>query len=80
MLQVIRDMTGPGRRRGAGHRYSWTARAVLDELDFGSQVGGELEIATTLCHEVRASHEPVVIDKASDDPPLPAPHLQALPL
>ena len=69
MLQVIRDMTGL--RFAAVARVtgtSWTACAVLDELDFGLQVGGELEIATTLCHEVRASHEPVVIDKASDDP------------
>ena len=69
MLQVIRDMTGL--RFAAVARVtgtSWTACAVLDQLDFGLLVGGELDIASTLCHQVRASHLPVVIDKASDDP------------
>ena len=47
---------------------SWTACAVLDQLGFGLQVGGELEVTTTLCHEIRQAHHAVVIDKASDDP------------
>ncbi|VVM92184.1 Adaptive-response sensory-kinase SasA [Pseudomonas fluorescens] len=69
MLQVIREMTGL--RFAAVARVtedSWTACAVLDQLGFGLQVGGELEVTTTLCHEIRQAHHAVVIDKASDDP------------
>jgi signal transduction histidine kinase len=46
---------------------SWTACAVLDKIGFGLRVGGELEVTTTLCHEIRAAHAPIVIEKASDD-------------
>ena len=69
MLQVINEMTGL--RFAAVARVtddSWTACAVLDHLDFGLLVGGELDLTTTLCHEVRSSHVSVVIDKASEDP------------
>ena len=69
ILQVIRELTGL--RFCAVARVtenSWTACAVLDQLDFGLQVGGELEVATTLCHEIRQAHQSVVIDKASEDP------------
>ena len=69
ILQVIREMTGL--RFAAVARVtedSWTACAVLDQLGFGLQVGGELEVTTTLCHEIRQAHHAVVIDKASDDP------------
>ncbi|HVF30044.1 MAG TPA: PAS domain S-box protein, partial [Pyrinomonadaceae bacterium] len=45
----------------------WTACAVLDEMDFGLPVGGELEVATTLCSEVRDRHAPIVISHASED-------------
>lgn len=41
---------------------------MLDQLDFGLQVGGELDVVTTLCHEIRSAHVSVVIDKASEDP------------
>ena len=47
---------------------SWTACAVLDNVDFGLKAGGELDVTTTLCREVRECREPIVIDKASDDP------------
>jgi len=69
LLQVIREMTGL--RFAAVARVtedSWTACAVLDQLDFGLQVGGELDVVTTLCHEIRSAHQSVVIDKASADP------------
>lgn len=69
MLQVISDMTGL--RFAAVARVTddtWTACAVLDQLDFGLGVGGELDLTTTICHEIRGSHESVVIDKASEDP------------
>ncbi|WP_455930506.1 GAF domain-containing sensor histidine kinase [Pseudomonas fluorescens] len=69
MLQVISDMTGL--RFAAVARVtddSWTACAVLDQLAFGLGIGGELDLTTTICHEIRGSHVSVVIDKASEDP------------
>jgi signal transduction histidine kinase len=69
MLQVIRESTGL--RFAAVARVtedSWIACAVLDQLDFGLHVGSELEVVTTLCHEIRQSHHSVVIDNASEDP------------
>ncbi|MHC8383166.1 GAF domain-containing sensor histidine kinase [Pseudomonas sp. LB3P14] len=69
ILQVIRELTGL--RFAAVARVtedSWTACAVLDQLNFGLQVGGELDLVTTLCHEIRQAHQSVVIDKASEDP------------
>ena len=69
ILQVVRELTGL--RFVAVARVtedSWTACAVLDQLNFGLQVGGELDLATTLCHEIRQAHHSVVIDKASEDP------------
>ncbi|MCS4248895.1 MULTISPECIES: GAF domain-containing sensor histidine kinase [unclassified Pseudomonas] len=69
MLKVISDMTGL--RFAAVARVTddhWTACAVLDKLDFGLGVGSELDLTTTICHEIRSSHESVVIDKASEDP------------
>ncbi|MDY7231514.1 GAF domain-containing sensor histidine kinase [Hyalangium rubrum] len=46
---------------------SWTACAVRDLMDFGLTVGAELDVATTLCSEVRGSLQPIVIDHASQD-------------
>jgi signal transduction histidine kinase len=46
---------------------SWTACAVLDEIDFGLKAGDDLDVSTTLCSEVRDSRMPVAIDKASED-------------
>ncbi|MHC8295759.1 GAF domain-containing sensor histidine kinase [Pseudomonas sp. LB3P58] len=69
ILQVIHELTGL--RFVAVARVteeSWTACAVFDQLNFGLQVGGELDLVTTLCHEIRRSHHSVVIDKASEDP------------
>ncbi|MDD1017224.1 ATP-binding protein [Pseudomonas rubra] len=68
ILQVICETTGM--RFAAVARVTdsnWTACAVLDSLGFGLKVGGELDLITTLCHEIRASHQTIVIDKASTD-------------
>lgn len=48
-------------------RDSWTTCAVLDQIGFGLKPGDELDVATTLCSEVRDSNAPIVIDKASED-------------
>lgn len=47
---------------------SWTACSVLDELGFGLVPGGELELETTICNEIREHHEPVIFGKASEHP------------
>jgi sigma-B regulation protein RsbU (phosphoserine phosphatase) len=46
---------------------SWTACAVLDNIDLGLKAGDPLDVATTLCSEVRDSRAPVIIDQASTD-------------
>jgi phosphoserine phosphatase RsbU/P len=46
----------------------WKACAVLDRMDFGLAPGGELELTTTLCHEVHVKKTPIVIEHASADP------------
>jgi signal transduction histidine kinase len=47
---------------------SWTACATLDRMDFGLRVGDELNVAHTLCREVRGSLAPIVIEHASREP------------
>jgi signal transduction histidine kinase len=47
---------------------SWTTCAVHDEIGFGLKPGDELELATTLCNEVRAGDQLIVMDKASEHP------------
>lgn len=46
----------------------WTACAVLDDLGFGLQPGGQLELATTICDEIRQHHRVVAFDHASEHP------------
>jgi signal transduction histidine kinase len=68
ILQVICETTGM--QFAAVARVtdnSWTACAVLDTLGFGLNVGDDLDVATTLCHEVKTTHRTIVIDKASED-------------
>jgi signal transduction histidine kinase len=43
---------------------SWTALAVLDRMNFGLSVGDHLDVATTLCSEVRATSEPIIMEHA----------------
>lgn len=45
----------------------WICCAVNDQLGFGLKVGDHLEVATTLCSEVRSSLSPIVISHASED-------------
>jgi signal transduction histidine kinase len=45
----------------------WIACSVLDEIDFGLKPGGELKVETTICHEIRQSREPVVINNVAED-------------
>jgi signal transduction histidine kinase len=45
----------------------WVACGVKDEIAFGLRPGGELEIATTICNEIRESREAVVINNVAED-------------
>lgn len=70
MLQVISETTGLGFAAVARvTNSSWTACAVLDNLNFGLKPGEELELTTTICHEIQSSHlhEAVIIDHVSED-------------
>src|SRR4051812_24415671 len=68
ILQIVSETTGL--RFAAVARVtesSWTACAVLDKIDFGLRVGGGLDVSTTLCKEIRASREPIIIENARED-------------
>src|SRR4051794_36310725 len=46
----------------------WIACAVHDEIAFGLKSGDTLDVATTLCSEVRDSRSPIIVEHASEDP------------
>jgi GAF domain-containing protein len=46
----------------------WIACQVLDKIEFGLNPGDELEVATTICDDIRKTCTMVVIDYAPDDP------------
>jgi signal transduction histidine kinase len=69
MLEVICQTTGMG--FAAVSRVTtdrWIACSVLDKVNFGLGSGSELEIATTICNEIRDSGKEVVIDHVAEDP------------
>lgn len=45
----------------------WIACSVKDEIQFGLKPGGELEVETTICNEIRQSRQPVVINNVAED-------------
>jgi signal transduction histidine kinase len=45
----------------------WIACAVRDEIDFGLRPGGELQVETTICDEIRDSGQLVAIDHVAED-------------
>jgi len=46
---------------------SWTACAVLDNLDFGLNPGDQLELSTTYCNTARENAAPLVVKHASQN-------------
>lgn len=69
ILEVLHQTTGMGFcavARVTPER--WIACAVHDTIEFGLEPGGELQVETTICHEIRQSLEPVVIDSVAVDP------------
>jgi signal transduction histidine kinase len=68
ILEVVCRTTGLGFAAVARVTETrWIACAVRDEIAFGLVPGGELEVATTLCDEIRATGEPILIDHVSED-------------
>jgi signal transduction histidine kinase len=68
ILQVVCRTTGMGFAAVARVTEDrWITCSVLDEIDFGLKPGGELNVETTICHEIRACREAVVIDDVAED-------------
>ncbi len=68
ILEVVCRTTGMGFAAVARVTEDrWIACSVKDDIAFGLQPGDELEVKTTICHEVRQSKEPVVIDNVPED-------------
>jgi signal transduction histidine kinase len=68
ILEVVCRTTGMGFSAVARVTEDrWIACAVRDEIDFGLKPGGELQIKTTICDEIRDTRQPVVIDHVAED-------------
>ncbi|MGJ8570173.1 MAG: GAF domain-containing sensor histidine kinase [Hoeflea sp.] len=68
ILDVVCRLTGMGFAavaRVTDER--WIACQVLDNVNFGLAPGGELEVETTLCHEIRQHREAIAIDDVAAD-------------
>ncbi len=46
----------------------WVACGVRDEIAFGLEPGGELDVGSTICNEIRDHREAVIIDDVDNDP------------
>ncbi len=69
LLRVLCETTGMGFAAVARvSAATWTACAVIDDIQLGIQAGGQLDVNSTLCMESRAANAPVVIESASTDP------------
>jgi light-regulated signal transduction histidine kinase (bacteriophytochrome) len=69
LLDVICQTTGMGFAAVARvTEKRWITCSVHDAINFGITAGDELEIKTTLCDEVRASNEEIIIDNVAFDP------------
>jgi signal transduction histidine kinase len=69
LLRVIAETTGMGFAAVARvTEGTWTACAVHDRIAFNLKPGGQLDVSTTLCNEVRQTNTPIVIEHASQHP------------
>ena len=68
ILEVVCRVTGMGFAAVARVTEDrWVACKVLDNIDFGTKPGGELQVETTICDEIRRSRQSVVIDHVAED-------------
>ncbi|WP_344851925.1 GAF domain-containing sensor histidine kinase [Pedobacter jeongneungensis] len=69
ILEIVCRTTGMGFAAVARvTEDKWIACAIHDEINFGLAVGGELNLETTICNEIRQHKKPVVIDHVAEDP------------
>lgn len=68
ILEIVCRATGMGFAAVARvTETQWIACAVKDDISFGLKPGGELELETTICNEIRTHHQEVVIDHVAED-------------
>lgn len=68
ILEVVCHTTGLGFAAVARVTEDrWIACAVRDRIRFGLVPGGELQVATTICSEIRDTGQTVVIEHAAED-------------
>lgn len=68
LLDVVCSTTGMGFAAIARvTEERWITCSVKDDISFGLQPGDELDVETTLCHEVRQFDEAIVIDHVEKD-------------
>jgi signal transduction histidine kinase len=68
ILEVVCRTTGMGFAAVARVTQDrWIACAVRDEIAFGLAPGGELDVKTTICDEIRDSGRAVIIDHVAED-------------
>jgi signal transduction histidine kinase len=68
LLEVVCRTTGMGFAAVARVTEDrWVACAVRDEIDFGLEPGGELDVVTTICDEIRDTGRAVIIDHVAED-------------
>ena len=68
LLNVICQSTGMGFAAIARVTEDrWITCSVQDNVSFGLKPGDELEIRTTICHEIRRDKKAVIIDNVSED-------------
>jgi GAF domain-containing protein len=79
MLREVCTLTGMGFAAIARVTDThWVACQVLDKIGFGLEPGGELDLKTTICDEIRASGNAVVIDHVPDEPDWRTHHTPAM--
>jgi K+-sensing histidine kinase KdpD len=79
LLQVICRTTGMGFAAVARVTEDrWVTCSVRDEIAFGLKPGDELKVETTICHEIRQSGSPVVIDHVAEDEAYKGHHTPAM--
>jgi signal transduction histidine kinase len=68
ILEIVCRTTGMGFAAVARVTQDrWVACAVRDEIAFGLLPGGELDVKTTICDEIRDSGRAVIIDHVAQD-------------
>lgn len=69
ILEIVCRTTGMGFAAVARvTEDKWIACAIHDEINFGLAVGGELNLETTICNEIRQHKKPVIVDHVAEDP------------